>query len=118
MTLILSTMLSLALVLQPIEAEVTAYAPLDNLSGICADEDPTRTSTGTYPTWGTVAVDPRKIPYGTWLYIPGYGIGKAVDTGGALRRNPQVHIDLYHDTHQQAIAWGRKHLTIYIIHLY
>jgi 3D (Asp-Asp-Asp) domain-containing protein len=113
----LSIILALALTIPPVHAEVTAYAPLDNVSGICANEDATTTATGTYPTWGTVAVDPRKIPYGTWLYIPGYGLGKAVDTGGYLRRNPNHHLDLYHDTYHQAMAWGRKHMDVYIIHL-
>ncbi len=49
----------------------------------------TATGTGVYK--GIVAVDPRVIPLGTRMYIPGYGYGIAADTGGAVIGN---HIDL------------------------
>jgi uncharacterized protein YabE (DUF348 family) len=42
------------------------------------------TSTGVPVTKGIVAVDPSVIPYGTQMYIPGYGFGEAADTGGAI----------------------------------
>jgi uncharacterized protein YabE (DUF348 family) len=45
------------------------------------------TATGTSVRKGTVAVDPRVIPLGTSLYIPGYGYGVAEDTGGAVVGN-------------------------------
>jgi uncharacterized protein YabE (DUF348 family) len=40
---------------------------------------------------GIVAVDPRLIPLSTNLYVPGYGVGIAGDTGGGIRN---YHIDL------------------------
>jgi 3D (Asp-Asp-Asp) domain-containing protein len=43
----------------------------------------TATGTGVYK--GIVAVDPRVIPLGTRMYIPGYGYGTAADTGGAIK---------------------------------
>ncbi|MGH2347529.1 MAG: 3D domain-containing protein [Chloroflexota bacterium] len=43
-----------------------------------------RTRTGTYPHWGTVAVDPGIIPLGSTVYIQGLGVFKAEDTGGAI----------------------------------
>ena len=43
----------------------------------------TRTGTGVYK--GIVAVDPRVIPLGTRMYIPGYGYGLAADTGGGVK---------------------------------
>lgn len=46
-----------------------------------------RTATGTTVRKGTVAVDPRVIPLGTGMYIPGYGYGTAEDTGGAVIGN-------------------------------
>lgn len=45
------------------------------------------TATGTTVHKGTVAVDPRVIPLGTQMYIPGYGYGVAEDTGGAIIGN-------------------------------
>jgi uncharacterized protein YabE (DUF348 family) len=45
------------------------------------------TSTGVPVTKGIVAVDPSVIPYGTQMYIPGYGFGEAADTGGAIVGN-------------------------------
>jgi len=46
-----------------------------------------RTATGTTVHKGTVAVDPRVIPLGTRMDIPGYGYGVAEDTGGAIIGN-------------------------------
>ena len=62
------------------------------------------------------AADPRKIPYGTVLDIPGYGIVEIQDTGGALRRdNKNIRIDLYHDTYKEAMAFGVQDKDIRII---
>ena len=90
---------------------VTAYAPLDNRSGICADGDPTVTSTGTYPERGTVAVNPQIFAYGTEFYIDGYGYGKALDTGGAIRRVDNK-IDVVVDTYEEAMKWGVKEVWV------
>jgi 3D (Asp-Asp-Asp) domain-containing protein len=59
---------------------------------------------------GIVAVDPRVIPLGTRLFIPGYGFAVAGDTGGDIvgRR-----IDLGFDTQRDAMAFGRRSLTVY-----
>ena len=92
---------------------VTAYAPLDNKSGICADGDPTVTSTGTYPERGTVAVNPDVFEYGTEFYIDGYGYGKAEDTGGAIRR-VNNKIDVVVDTYEEAMEWGVKEMFVVV----
>ena len=92
---------------------VTAYAPYDNKSGICNDGDPNTTATGTKPDWGTVAVNPKRFPYGTEFYIEGYGYGVGLDTGGAMRRNSDK-IDLYMDTYAQAIAWGKREIEVIV----
>lgn len=44
-----------------------------------------RTFTGDIMRQGIVAVDPRIIPLHSQVYIPGYGIGDALDTGSAIR---------------------------------
>jgi 3D (Asp-Asp-Asp) domain-containing protein len=72
------------------------------------------TATGTKPKVGTVAVDPDLIPYGTKLYIEGYGYGRAEDTG-AFRHRSKPQIDLFMDTVKECVNWGRKDVTIYIL---
>jgi 3D (Asp-Asp-Asp) domain-containing protein len=69
------------------------------------------TATGLPTAWGVVAVDPSVIPLGTRLTIPGYGEGVAADTGGAVRG---AKIDLWFPTTAQALAWGRRTVTITI----
>jgi 3D (Asp-Asp-Asp) domain-containing protein len=68
------------------------------------------TAIGRRAGYGIVAVDPRVIPLGTRLYIPGYGMAIAGDTGGAIvgRR-----IDLGFDSYQGAIDFGRRDVTVY-----
>jgi len=70
---------------------------------------PGHTSTGIPVGWGVVAVDPSVIPLGTRLTIPGYGEGVAADTGSAVRG---ADIDLWFPTLAQALAWGRRTVTI------
>jgi len=67
------------------------------------------TATGMPVGWGVVAVDPSVIPLGTRLTIPGYGEGVAADTGGAIQG---ATIDLWFPTLAQAMAWGRRTVTI------
>lgn len=96
------------------EARVTAYAPFDNVSGICADGSPATTSIGWVPSADIIAVDPKRIPYGTLVYIPGHGYAIAGDTGGALRRYKGVAIDVFKPTHREAMQWGKQYLTVYV----
>lgn len=59
---------------------------------------------------GIVAVDPRVIPLGTHLYIPGYGLAVAGDTGGSIIGN---RIDLGFDSMRDALEFGRRSVTVY-----
>jgi len=43
------------------------------------------TATGIPLAKGVVAIDPRYIPYGTRMYVPGYGEALAADTGGGIK---------------------------------
>ena len=70
-----------------------------------------RTSTGIPTAPGVVAVDPSVIPLGTRLTIPGYGVGIAADTGGAVQGNT---IDVWFPTKAQALQWGRRVVTVTI----
>jgi 3D (Asp-Asp-Asp) domain-containing protein/septal ring factor EnvC (AmiA/AmiB activator) len=67
------------------------------------------TSTGIPVGWGVVAVDPSVIPLGTRISIPGYGEGVAADTGRAVQ-GPRI--DIWFSTAQQALAWGRRTVTV------
>ena len=67
------------------------------------------TASGLPLGWGTVAVDTSIFPFGTKMYIPGYGNGVAADTGSAIIGKI---IDIWFPTCAQARAWGRKTLSI------
>jgi 3D (Asp-Asp-Asp) domain-containing protein len=58
---------------------------------------------------GVVAVDPRLIPLGTPMTVPGYGIAMAADVGVAIKGRI---IDLWMPTDAAARKWGRRTLTI------
>lgn len=73
------------------------------------------TATGTFVQVGTVAVDKSVIPLGTRMYIVTddgvvYGLATAEDTG--VRGNK---VDLYYETYQQCINFGRRSCTVYIL---
>jgi 3D (Asp-Asp-Asp) domain-containing protein len=70
------------------------------------------TFTGIWPYEGVVAVDPRVIPLGTKMYVEGYGYATAADTGGLIKGNI---IDVFMDTHEKAVNWGRRQVKIYIL---
>jgi 3D (Asp-Asp-Asp) domain-containing protein len=52
---------------------------------------------------GIVAVDPRVVALGTKVYVPGYGVGTAADTGSAILGR---HIDLCYDD-DNLVLWKR-----------
>jgi resuscitation-promoting factor RpfB len=70
------------------------------------------TASGRPAGHGVVAVDPRVIPLGTRMYIPGYGHAVAGDTGGSIRGR---RIDLGFDSSAQANQFGRRSVTVYLI---
>lgn len=85
--------------------EATGYTRYDEG---CGDY----TATGEYLRRGIIAVDPSIIPMGTRVFIPGYGVAVAADTGGAIRGNK---IDLAFDSRSEAFAWGRRTITMFIL---
>jgi 3D (Asp-Asp-Asp) domain-containing protein len=60
---------------------------------------------------GVVAVDPKLIPLGTKLTVPGYGPGLAADVGYAIKGRI---IDLWFSSTAKARKWGRRTVTITI----
>ena len=71
------------------------------------------TATGTQVTAGrTIAVDPYVIPYGSTVYIEGYGFRIAEDCGGGVKGN---HIDVAVETHSQALSMGTRYRGVWIL---
>lgn len=99
--------------------KTTAYCTCVKCCGIWSQEHPSRvgtdyvqkTASGTIPTAGrTVAVDTNPISYGTVLIIDGHEY-IAEDTGSAVKGNV---IDIYFDSHEDALEYGVQYKTIYI----
>lgn len=71
------------------------------------------TATGMKPQVGVVAVNPKKIPYGSKLYITSadgsyvYGYAIAGDTGGGVMKGTLI-ADLYMDTYEECIQFGKR----------
>ena len=76
------------------------------------------TATGTTVHWGTVAVDPKLIPYGTKMFIVSndgsfvYGLSAAEDCGGSIKGK---RVDLYMPTTKQCFSFGVRNCTIYFL---
>ncbi|MDD3814178.1 MAG: 3D domain-containing protein [Desulfocapsaceae bacterium] len=64
------------------------------------------------PEKGTIAADTKYYPFGTRMYIPGYGWGIVEDKGGAIKGPDRI--DLFFDSHEDAIQWGRKKVAVEI----
>lgn len=69
---------------------------------------------------GTVAVNPRVIPYGSRMFITSadgkfvYGFAIATDTGGAMMEG-RVDLDLYFETNAECYQFGKRQLTVYFL---
>lgn len=72
------------------------------------------TASGTMAEPGTIAADISLYPFGTIMYIDGYGYGRVEDTGGAIKGQ---HIDLYFTSHLRASKWGvqNKKVKVWLI---
>ena len=88
---------------------LTAYCSCAKCCGSYSPEVTGReshTATGTVPMQGrTIAVDPKVIPYGSVVHIEGMGDYIAEDCGGGVKGN---HIDVYFDSHEEALQFGRQ----------
>lgn len=63
------------------------------------------TTSETWPARGTIAADPTILKPGTKVYIPGYGEGVVLDTGGDIKG---LRLDLYMDSRGECRQWGRQ----------
>ena len=60
----------------------------------------------------TIAVDPSVIPLGSRVFIEGYGVFIAEDTGGAIKGNK---IDIAVSTHERANELGVQYANVYLL---
>ena len=91
-------------------AEVTAYCPCEHC---CGTGSPGITANGYQIQPGDEFVAaPRNIPFGTKIFVPGYGWSEVKDRGGAIKTG---RIDLFFATHQEALNWGRVHTNIIVV---
>lgn len=87
----------------------TAYDPGP---GSCGKYANGQTCNGKRAGYGIIAVDPKLIPLGAKLYVPGYGYGIAADVGGAIKGN---HVDLGFNSRAGAFAWGKRQVKLTIV---
>lgn len=70
------------------------------------------TASGMKAQRGVVAVDTKIIPFGTKLYIEGYGYAVAGDTGSAIKGNK---VDVFMNTVSEARNWGVRNVNVYVL---
>ncbi len=89
------------------QMQVTAYCSnCDSGSG--------KTASGTYASWGTIAANLSVLPFGTKVFVPGYGLGRVEDTGGFGGNVIDVYMGSQGDE-SVCNGWGRKNLTVYVV---
>jgi len=97
---------------EEIKVTATAYCPC---AKCCGRGSPGITKTGRSAWLPGVAVDPRYIPLGSHIDIPGYNRNNngswvlCDDTGGKIKKN---RIDVRFKTHEEAKRWGRQEIII------
>ena len=93
-----------------LEVECTAYTTERQVNKINA--------IGKVARKGTIAVDPKVIPLRSKVYVAArngawvYGVATCEDTGGSIKGNI---IDLYFDTYDECIQFGRRKAYLYIL---
>jgi hypothetical protein len=62
------------------------------------------------PRDGTIAADTRHHPFGTRMYVPGWGYGRVEDRGSAITGPDRL--DLYFNSHSTALQWGVQRVSV------
>ncbi len=96
-----------------INMKSTAYtAGMESTGKKPGDEGYGLTASGMKAKKGIVAVDTSIIPFGTELYIEGYGYAIAGDTGSAIKGNK---IDVFLDDYEDAKKYGVRNVNVYVL---
>lgn len=96
------------------------YSKCETLRATAYTHTGSRCATLVWPQPGYVAVDPKKIPYGTRMYIVSadgkyvYGYAIAADTGGFIYGG-RTDMDLFLDTEEQCVNFGRRKIKVYFL---
>lgn len=99
---------------------VTAYSPDARSCGESADGMTATLHSVTTNGHALVAADPRVLPYGSMISVPGYDlhprtkearIVPVLDCGGAIKGN---RLDVLMPTHEQARKWGVRRVQVTI----
>lgn len=87
--------------------KITAYCSCSK----CCGKATGRTASGTRATAGRTIAAPSKFAFGTKLSLNGK-VYVVEDRGGAIRGNK---IDLYVNSHAEALAWGVRYLPVSVV---
>ena len=88
-----------------VKFNATGYCPCSS----CCNKTTGITASGTRATAGRTVAMSSSYPFGTKVEIKGMGTYVVEDRGGAIKGNK---IDIYFDSHQEALNFGRK--TVYL----
>ncbi|WP_274309870.1 3D domain-containing protein [Solibacillus daqui] len=91
--------------------KMTATAYTANCKG-CSGITTTGLNLRKNPDLKVIAVDPKIIPLGSKVWVEGYGIAVAGDTGGSIKGNK---IDIFVKSKSKAYNWGRKKVTVKLL---
>lgn len=87
--------------------KITAYCSCSK----CCGKSTGRTASGTKATAGRTIAAPAKFAFGTKLSLNGK-VYVVEDRGGAIKGNK---IDLYVNSHAEALAWGVRYLPVSVV---
>ncbi len=88
--------------------EVTAYCPCKKCCGRFADG--ITASMHRIQKGDRFCAADKSFPFRVMLDIPGYGFVPVLDRGGKIMGN---RLDVFFDTHEEALKWGRQELEIF-----
>lgn len=108
--------------------EIVDGAPVEGVAEVYTNQRSTgysasataKGASGRRLTYGTVAINPNIIPYGSLLYITSddgkfvYGYAYAADTGTALMQG-SAFIDLYYETYDESVDSAVIPVTVYVL---
>lgn len=108
--------------------EIVDGAPVEGVAEVYTNQRSTgysasataKGASGRRLTYGTVAINPNIIPYGSLMYITSadgkfvYGYAYAADTGAAMMQG-SAFIDLYYETYDESVMSAVIPVTVYVL---